>query len=136
MEIFAKGANYIPEDSIFGKRSKERTERLLKDCRRANFNCIRVWGGGCYPDDYFYDLCDELGLLVWQDFMFACAVYDLTDSFYDNIRLEARDNIIRLRNHPSLGMWCGNNEMEGAWVGWGIPQNQKLSRIILRCLNG
>lgn len=131
MEIFAKGANYIPEDSIFGKRSKERTERLLKDCRRANFNCIRVWGGGCYPDDYFYDLCDELGLLVWQDFMFACAVYDLTDSFYDNIRLEARDNIIRLRNHPSLGMWCGNNEMEGAWVGWGIPQNQKLKQDYL-----
>ena len=131
MEIFAKGANYIPEDSIFGKRSKERTERLLKDCRRANYNCIRVWGGGCYPDDYFYDLCDELGLLVWQDFMFACAVYDLTDSFYDNIRLEVRDNIIRLRNHPSLGMWCGNNEMEGAWVGWGIPQNQKLKQDYL-----
>ena len=103
----------------------------MKDCRRANFNCIRVWGGGCYPDDYFYDLCDELGLLVWQDFMFACAVYDLTDSFYDNIRLEARDNIIRLRNHPSLGMWCGNNEMEGAWVGWGIPQNQKLKQDYL-----
>ena len=131
MEIFAKGANYIPEDSIFGKRSKERTERLLKDCRKANFNCIRVWGGGCYPDDYFYDLCDELGLLVWQDFMFACAVYDLTDSFYENIKLEARDNIIRLRNHPSLGMWCGNNEMEGAWVGWGIPQNQKLKQDYL-----
>ena len=131
MEIFAKGANYIPEDSIFGKRSTERTERLLKDCRKANFNCIRVWGGGCYPDDYFYDLCDELGLLVWQDFMFACAVYDLTDSFYENIKLEARDNIIRLRNHPSLGMWCGNNEMEGAWVGWGIPQNQKLKQDYL-----
>ena len=131
LEIFAKGANYIPEDSIFGKRSKERTGRLLRDCRKANFNCIRVWGGGCYPDDYFYDLCDELGLLVWQDFMFACAVYDLTDSFYENIRQEAKDNIIRLRNHPSLGMWCGNNEMEGAWVGWGIPQNQKLKQDYL-----
>ena len=131
LEIFAKGANYIPEDSIFGKRSRERTQQLLKDCCSANFNCIRVWGGGCYPDDYFYDLCDELGLMVWQDFMFACAVYDLTDSFYENIKLEVRDNIIRLRDHPSLGMWCGNNEMEGAWVGWGIPQNQKLKQDYL-----
>ena len=121
MEIFAKGANYIPEDSIFGKRSKERTERLLKDCRRANFNCIRVWGGGCYPDDYFYDLCDELGLLVWQDFMFACAVYNLTDAFEENITAEFVDNVRRLRHHASLALWCGNNEMEqfvaqGEWV--------------------
>ena len=131
IEIFAKGANYIPEDSIIGRCNKQRTQRLLSDCKRSNFNCIRVWGGGYYPDDYFFDLCDESGLIVWEDFMFACAVYDLTEAFYENIKEEIKDNIIRLRNHPSLGMWCGNNEMEGAWVGWGIPQNQKLKQDYL-----
>ena len=98
---------------------------------KSNFNCIRVWGGGCYPDDYFYDICDELGLIVWQDFMFACAVYDLTDHFRENIEAEFKDNIIRLRNHPSLGMWCGNNEMEMAWLTWDIPENEKLKQDYL-----
>ena len=78
----------------------------------ANYNSIRVWGGGYYPDDWFYDMCDELGLVVWQDFMFACAVYDLTPEFEENIREEFIDNIKRLRHHASLGLWCGNNEME------------------------
>ena len=98
---------------------------------KSNFNCVRVWGGGCYPDDYFYDICDELGLIVWQDFMFACAVYDLTDHFRENIEAEFKDNIIRLRNHPSLGMWCGNNEMEMAWLTWDIPENEKLKQDYL-----
>ena len=94
----------------------------VEDARAANMNCIRVWGGGFYPDDWFYDICDELGLLVWQDFMFACAVYNLTDAFEENICAEFRDNIRRLRHHPSLALWCGNNEMEqfvavGQWVG-------------------
>ena len=75
-------------------------------------NCIRVWGGGYYPDDFFYDICDELGLLVWQDFMFACAVYNLTDAFEENITAEFVDNVRRLRHHASLALWCGNNEME------------------------
>ncbi len=130
-EIFARGANYIPEDSIFGRRSKERTEQLLEDCVRSGFNCIRVWGGGCYPDDWFFDACDRLGLIVWEDFMFACAVYDLTDDFAENLRGEFVDNIRRLRNHPSLGLWCGNNEMESAWVGWGLPENEKLRQDYL-----
>lgn len=130
-EIFARGANYIPEDSIFGRRSRERTERLLSDCVRAGYNCIRVWGGGNYPDDWFFDACDRLGLLVWQDFMFACAVYDLTDAFEENLRAEFVDNIRRLRNHPSLGLWCGNNEMESAWDGWGLPENEKLRQDYL-----
>lgn len=125
-KIFARGANYIPEDSILGKCSKERTRQLLTDCKTSNYNCIRVWGGGHYPDTYFYDLCDELGLVVWEDFMFACAVYDLTDELEANLAAEAKDNILRLRNHPSLGLWCGNNEMEGAWLYWGIPQDEKL----------
>lgn len=121
IKVFAMGADYIPEDNLLSRRSPERTRRLLKDARLANMNTIRVWGGGCYPDSWFYDICDELGLLVWQDFMFACAVYDLTEDFERNIRAEAADNIRRLRNHPSLALWCGNNEMEdfvrqGHWV--------------------
>ena len=121
ISIFAMGANYIPEDNIFSRITKERTRRLLEQCATANFNVIRVWGGGYYPDDFFYDICDELGLVVWQDFMFACAVYDLSDDFDANIRAEITDNVRRLRHHASLGLWCGNNEMEmfvdkGYWV--------------------
>lgn len=112
VKIFAMGADYIPEDNIYARITKERTEKLLLQCKAANFNCIRVWGGGFYPHDYFYDLCDELGLVVWQDCMFACAVYELTDAFDANIRAEIRDNVRRLRHHASLGLWCGNNEME------------------------
>ncbi|MDR0388214.1 MAG: glycoside hydrolase family 2 protein, partial [Treponema sp.] len=121
VSFFAMGANYIPEDNIFSRINKERTGKLLEQCAAANFNVIRVWGGGYYPDDFFYDACDELGLVVWQDFMFACAVYDLNDDFDANIRAEITDNVRRLRHHASLGLWCGNNEMEmfvdkGYWV--------------------
>lgn len=112
VQIFAMGADYIPEDNLLGRVNKERTRRLLTDCAEANFNCVRVWGGGCYPSDDFYDICDELGLIVWQDLMFACAVYSLTDAFEASIRAELADNVRRLRHHASLGLWCGNNEME------------------------
>ncbi len=112
VQIFAMGGDYIPEDHLLGRVTPQTTRALLEKARFANFNSIRVWGGGYYPDDWFYDICDELGLLVWQDFMFACAVYDLTPAFEANIRAEFKDNIIRLRNHPSLCLWCGNNEME------------------------
>ena len=108
---FAMGADYIPEEHLLG-RSEEKTRKLLEDCKLANFNVIRVWGGGFYPDDWFFDICDELGLVVWQDFMFACSVYELTPEFEANIRKEFADNIKRLRHHASLGLWCGNNEME------------------------
>lgn len=110
--FFAMGADYIPEEHLLGRRCEEKTRRLLEDCRLANFNVIRVWGGGFYPDDWFFDICDELGLVVWQDFMFACSVYELTPEFEANIRKEFADNIKRLRHHASLGLWCGNNEME------------------------
>lgn len=110
--IFAMGADYIPEDHLIGRTTKERTKRLLEDAKLANFNAVRVWGGGYYPEDWFFDLCDELGLIVWQDFMFACAVYELTKEFKANIRQEFIDNIKRIRHHASLGLWCGNNEME------------------------
>ena len=109
---FAMGADYIPEDNILSRITPARTRKLLENCIAANYNTIRVWGGGYYPDDYFFDICDELGLVVWQDFMFACATYRLTDDFEQNIRKELIDNIRRIRHHVCLGLWCGNNEME------------------------
>ncbi|MBR1820153.1 MAG: glycoside hydrolase family 2 protein [Clostridia bacterium] len=112
VDIFAMGADYIPEDNLLPRVTPERTRRLLEDAKAAHMNCVRVWGGGYYPDDFFYDICDELGLLVWQDFMFACAEYRLTDAFEANLRAEFTDNVRRLRHHPSLALWCGNNEME------------------------
>ncbi len=112
VKIFAMGADYIPQDNILSRVNARRTRALLEQCVAANFNCIRVWGGGYYPEDFFYDICDELGLVVWQDFMFACAVYHLTEEFEENIRVEIAENVRRLRHHASLGLWCGNNEME------------------------
>lgn len=110
--IFAMGADYIPEDNILPRVNGARTRRLLEDCIAAHFNTVRVWGGGYYPEDVFFDLCDELGLLVWQDMMFACAVYALTEEFEASVTEELICNIRRLRHHPSLALWCGNNEME------------------------
>lgn len=110
--IFAMGADYIPEDHLLGRTSREKTRQLLENCKEANFNTVRVWGGGYYPEDWFYELCDEMGLMVWQDFMFACSVYELTPEFEANIRQEFVDNIKRIRHHASLALWCGNNEME------------------------
>ena len=110
--VFAMGADYIPEDHLLGRVTPETTKKLLLQCKAANFNTIRVWGGGYYPEDWFFALCDELGLMVWQDFMFACAVYELTPEFKANIRQEFIDNVKRIRHHASLGLWCGNNEME------------------------
>ena len=112
VKIFAMGADYIPEDNILPRMNPERTRLLLEDCVLANMNSVRVWGGGFYPPDYFFDICDELGLVVWQDFMFCCAVYELDLQFENNIRAELEDNIRRIRHHASLGLWCGNNEME------------------------
>ncbi|MCM1026042.1 MAG: glycoside hydrolase family 2 protein [Roseburia sp.] len=112
VRIFAMGGDYIPEDNILSRVTPERTRTLLQHARDAHFNCIRVWGGGNYPYDAFFDICDELGLIVWQDFMFACAVYDLSEKFEENITAEAIDNVKRIRHHACLGLWCGNNEME------------------------
>ena len=112
VDIFAMGADYIPEDHLLGRVNPSTTRTLLEKAVFANFNSIRVWGGGYYPDDWFFDLCDEMGLVVWEDFMFACAVYDLTPAFEATITQEFIDNLKRIRHHASLGLMCGNNEME------------------------
>ncbi|MCL6456365.1 MAG: glycoside hydrolase family 2 protein [Gorillibacterium sp.] len=124
--IFSMGADYILEDNILARVNRERTDQLLQSCVAANFNTIRVWGGGYYPDDYFYDLCDEYGLIVWQDHLYACGVYELTEEFKDNITHETIDNMKRLRHHASLGLWCGNNEQELAWDEWDWAKKTSL----------
>ena len=125
------GANYIPEDQIVTRCNEEKTRKLLADCKAANYNFIRVWGGGYYPDEYFYDYCDENGIIVWQDFMFACSAYLLTEEFEETVRGVVSANVIRLRNHPSLGLWCGNNEIESAWEYWGLPEDEEAKRDYL-----
>ena len=116
--FFAKGSNWIPSDAM-RRDTAEHRRRLLKSAVEANQNTIRVWGGGIYEMDDFYDSCDELGLCVWQDFMFACAAYPADEpGFLENVRREAIDQIRRLRHHPSIALWCGNNELEMRWVGF------------------
>ncbi len=117
--VFMKGANYIPSDNFLTRVDEDRYEYLLQSTIDANMNMLRIWGGGIYENDIFYDLCDEKGILVWEDFMFACSMYPTNEDFFDNVRQEAIDNIIRLRNHPSIVIWCGNNEIETAWNDWG-----------------
>lgn len=123
--IFVKGTNYIPPDN-FIPRGRSKREKLFRAIKGANMNMVRVWGGGIYEDDTFYDLCDENGIMVWQDFMFACAMYPGDTAFLNNVRGELQDNIRRLRHHPSLAMWCGNNEIEVAWHNWGWQQEYRL----------
>jgi len=113
-EIFCRGANWIPADALYSLSSPEKTEDLLQSAKAANMNMIRVWGGGFYEQDYFYDLCDRLGLMVWQDFMFACNLYPSTDDFLDSVVLEVDYQVKRLSSHPSIAIWCGDNELVGA----------------------
>jgi beta-mannosidase len=117
--FFAKGGNWIPADSFPPRVTREKYERLLRDCAAANMNMLRVWGGGVYESPDFYDLCDELGLVVWQDFMFACAMFPGDPDFLENVRAEAEYVIKDLRHHPSIALWCGNNECEEGWFHWG-----------------
>ncbi len=118
--VFAKGSNWIPADSFPARISPEKLEHLLASAAAANHNMIRVWGGGYYEDDTFYDLCDRYGLLVWQDFMFACAGYPLNEpDFVENVREEVIQQVRRLRHRACLALWCGNNEMELGWDNWG-----------------
>ena len=110
--IFMKGSNLIIEDALLGRRSRERTEKMIKSCADANFNCIRIWGGANYPEDYFYDLCDQYGIILYHDLMFACNFYPADDAFLDNTRKEVVDNVKRARHHACIGLWSGNNEIE------------------------
>ncbi|MBO2525431.1 MAG: beta-mannosidase [Bacteroidetes bacterium] len=123
--VFMKGVNWIPAD-FFPTRIKEEQYRwLLQSCKDANMNMIRVWGGGIYEPDIFYDICDELGILVWQDFMYSCALYPGDSIFMHNAEVEAREQVSRLRNHPCLAIWCGNNEVKNGWEDWGWQANYK-----------
>lgn len=117
--LYIKGSNYIPQD-VFPSRVTDSTYRdLLEKAKWSNMNMLRVWGGGIYEKDFFYELCDSLGILVWQDFMFACAMYPGNQDFIDNVRSEITEQVIRLRNHPSIALWCGNNEIDEGWHNWG-----------------
>jgi len=113
--VFMKGANYVPEDILINKRSSEKIKQLITLAQNANMNMIRVWGGGIYEDQKFYDYCDEKGILVWQDFMFASSLQPGDSAHIENIRQEAIDNVTRLRNHVCLALWCGNSEILENW---------------------
>ncbi|MBB6022336.1 beta-mannosidase [Paenibacillus sp. JGP012] len=123
--VFAKGANHIPNDSFITEVTRERYLHEIRSAAESNMNMLRVWGGGFYEEDVFYELCDEYGIMVWQDFMFACSMYPGDEAFLNSVRHEAIDNVKRLRNHPSIVLWCGNNEIDSAWAhyiengGWG-----------------
>jgi beta-mannosidase len=125
--MYAKGTNWIPADSFSQRISKEKYQKLIKDSKEAHMNMIRVWGGGIYEDDEFYKACDENGILVWQDFMFAGSFYPGDENFQQNVELEVKDQINRLQNHPSLALWCGNNEIDEAIVNWKFQNQFKYS---------
>jgi len=126
--VFAKGANYIPNDLFIPRVGQEHYRRMIASTVEANMNMLRVWGGGFYEEDIFYDLCDENGILVWQDFMFACSMYPGDAGFLERVEAEAVYNVRRLRNRPCIALWCGNNEIDVAWAnfsefrGWGWKQ--------------
>jgi len=131
VRLFAKGADWIPTDSLPTRITESMLEGLLKSAVEANMNMLRIWGGGYYPEDMFYNLCDRYGILIWQDFMFACGIYPADTDFFANFRAEAIENVRRLRHHAALALWCGNNEMEQGWCDWGWnkpddPLNQRL----------
>ncbi|MBB6369393.1 beta-mannosidase [Chryseobacterium shigense] len=126
--LYAKGTNWIPGDSFSPRMTKEKYHQLIKDAKDANMNMIRVWGGGIYEDDEFYKACDENGILVWQDFMFAGSFYPADESFLNNVKEEIKDQVGRLQNHPSIALWCGNNEIDEAIVNWGYQKQFKYSK--------
>ena len=125
---FMKGANWIPADVFLPRISKEKYRSLLVAAKEAGMNMLRVWGGGIYEDDYFYTLCDSLDIYVWQDFMFAGAMYAADQKSLQNIRQEAIDNIKRLRKHKCIVLWCGNNEIDEAWHNWGWQKQFNISK--------
>lgn len=126
--VFMKGANYIPPDSFIPKQMPSSYHETIQNARNANMNMLRVWGGGVYADDEFYNACDANGILVWQDFMFACAMYPGDEKFIENVKQEVIDNVNRLQNHPSIALWCGNNENDEGWHNWGWQKQFNFSK--------
>ena len=126
VKIFAMGANYVPQDNIFPRINRERTEKLIQSCIDANFNTLRVWGGGYYPEEFFFDLCDQYGIILWQDFMVACCNIHLRESFKQNFYAECEQQLKRFRHRACLGLICGNNEMETAILHWGDDYGNKV----------
>lgn len=122
--VYVKGANYIPQHSFQNKVTPQDYKKLLSDVVLSNMNMLRVWGGGIYENDLFYDLCDKKGILIWQDFMFACALYPGDTNFLNNVAIEAKQQVKRLQNHASLALWCGNNENSEGWKRWGWQANR------------
>ncbi len=125
--VFMKGANYIPPDSFLQRDNDSVYKTIVKNAVAANMNMLRVWGGGVYADDTFYDECDKNGILVWQDFMFACAMYPGDAAFLDNVKNEVIDNVTRLQNHTCIALWCGNNESDEGWHNWGWQKQYNYS---------
>lgn len=133
--VFAKGANYIPQHMFVPSLTEKDYETTIMDAVKANMNMLRIWGGGIYENKIFYDLCDKYGIMVWQDFMYACSMYPAEGALLENMRQEAIQNVRRLRNHPSIALWCGNNENQDAWLTWGWKEeieriNPKYAEII------
>jgi beta-mannosidase len=117
--VFMKGANYIPLDNFQNRVTSAQHEYIVKSAAAANMNMLRVWGGGIFEDDSFYDMCDKYGILIWHDMLFACAMYPGDDEFLTSVKHEVIDNVKRIRNHPSIALYCGNNENEVGWAQWG-----------------
>ena len=126
--VFVKGANYIPQDNFLPRVSDDDYKKLIINVKDANMNMLRVWGGGVYEKNLFYKLCDENGIMVWQDFMFAGNMIPGDSAFIKNIKQEAIENVVRLRNHPSVVLWCGNNEIDEAWHNWGWQKQYGYSK--------
>jgi beta-mannosidase len=126
--VFMKGANMVPPDSFLPRVSDSTYFSLVENAKKANMNMLRVWGGGVYFDDAFYEACDANGILVWQDFMFACSMYPGDEKFVENVKQEVIDNVNRLQNHPSIAIWCGNNENDEGWHNWGWQKQFNYSK--------
>lgn len=126
--VFMKGANIIPRHSFIPSASESDLRKLMKSAASSGVNMLRVWGGGVYEDDLFYHLCDSLGILVWQDFMFAGSMYPGDSAFLNNVKEEVIQQVSRLRNHPSIALWCGNNEVDEAWHNWGWQKQYNMSK--------
>jgi beta-mannosidase len=126
--VYMKGANYIPSDAFLSRVTKKEYEKIVLSAKDANMNMLRIWGGGIYEDDYFYDLCDKYGINVWQDFMFAGTMVPGNKAFFDNVREEVKYQVKRLRHHKSIVLWCGNNESDEAFKNWGWQKSMNMSK--------